>query len=78
MKTFTVGAFSVRLAGLSAASLRATPIYTVGEPQRFAHGYKRPGANSTELQFTYDRTRFIQQNGDDRPPRKEDSDRPNP
>ena len=34
--------------------------------------------DSAQLKFTYDRTRFIQQNGYDRPPRREDSDRPNP
>jgi phosphatidylethanolamine-binding protein (PEBP) family uncharacterized protein len=34
--------------------------------------------DSAQLKFTYDRTRFIQQNGDDRPPRRNDSDRPNP
>ena len=34
--------------------------------------------DSAELKFTYDRTRFIQQNGDDRPPSRDESDRPNP
>ena len=34
--------------------------------------------DSAQLKFTYDRTRFIQQNGDDRPPRRDDSERPNP
>ena len=34
--------------------------------------------DSAELKFTYDRTRFIQQNGDDRPPRRDESDQPNP
>jgi Raf kinase inhibitor-like YbhB/YbcL family protein len=34
--------------------------------------------DSAQLKFTYDRTRFIQQNGDERPPRRNDSERPNP
>ena len=34
--------------------------------------------DSAQLKFTYDRTRFIRQNGDDRPPHRDDSDRPNP
>ena len=34
--------------------------------------------DSAELKFTYDRTRFIQQDGDDRPPRRDESDQPNP
>ena len=34
--------------------------------------------DSAVLKFTYDRTRFIQQNGDGQPPRRDDRDRPNP
>jgi len=34
--------------------------------------------DSAGLKFTYDRTRFIQPNGDDRPPRRDDPDRANP
>ena len=34
--------------------------------------------DSAQLKFTYDRTRFIQQNGNERPPRRDKGDRPNP
>jgi len=34
--------------------------------------------DSAQLKFTYDRTRFIQQNGGDRPPRRDDRNRQNP
>jgi len=34
--------------------------------------------DSAQLKFTYDRTRFIHQNDDERPPRRDEGDRPNP
>ena len=34
--------------------------------------------DSAQLKFTYDRTRFIQQDGDSQPPRRDDREQPNP